>query len=127
MYYGRQSVGIYDPLDTKSAQWGGSTVGRQLGTEMDKASKRVEEQDAQAAAEHNRQVADSYAQGQHERSLQSQEQQRRMYDSQSARMGQQQKYGLLSGLLGGGMGIGGVGRSIQFGDIPDSERRRRGV
>lgn len=36
----------------------------------------------------------------HERALQQQEQQRRAYDSETQRMGQQQKYGLLGGLLG---------------------------
>ena len=35
-----------------------------------------------------------------ERGLQSQEQQRRAYDSETARQSQQQKYGILGGLLG---------------------------
>jgi hypothetical protein len=37
----------------------------------------------------------------HERNLQASEQARRQYDSETARAGQQQKYGLLSNLLGG--------------------------
>ena len=37
---------------------------------------------------------------QHESGLQSQEQRRRQYDSETARMGQEKKYGLLGNLLG---------------------------
>ena len=37
----------------------------------------------------------------HERALQAQEQQRRMYDSQTQRQLGQQKYGVISNLLGG--------------------------
>lgn len=37
---------------------------------------------------------------QHERSLQGQEQQRRAYESETARMGQEQKYNVLGNLLG---------------------------
>lgn len=44
----------------------------------------------------------------HERTLQQQEQQRRMYDSETARQSQQQKFGVLGGLLGGNrISIGG--------------------
>lgn len=42
-----------------------------------------------------------YDQEEHEKGLQSQEQRRRQYESETARMGQQQKYGLLGGLLRG--------------------------
>lgn len=48
----------------------------------------------------------------YERSLQQQEQQRRMYDSETARKSQDQKYGVLGGLLskmGGGPSYGGYG------------------
>lgn len=44
---------------------------------------------------------------QHERSMQQQEQNRRQYDSDTARMGQEKKYGVLQGLvknMGGGYG-----------------------
>lgn len=41
-----------------------------------------------------------YEREQFERGLQSQEQQRRAYDSETARQGQQQKYGVLGGLIG---------------------------
>jgi hypothetical protein len=42
-----------------------------------------------------------YDQQEHEKNLQAQEQQRRQYDSETARMGQDKKYGLLGGLLRG--------------------------
>lgn len=42
-----------------------------------------------------------YDQQEHEKQLQAQEQQRRQYDSETARMGQDKKYGLLGGLLRG--------------------------
>ena len=60
----------------------------------------------------------------HERSLQNQEQKRRMYDSETSRVVQQQKYGLLGGLLGGGGMVGMRSTSRRFGDTPASERRR---
>lgn len=41
-----------------------------------------------------------YEREQFERGLQSQEQQRRQYDSETARHSQQQKYGVLGGLIG---------------------------
>jgi hypothetical protein len=41
-----------------------------------------------------------YDQQEHEKGLQQQEQQRRSYDSETARMGQEQKYGVLGQLLG---------------------------
>lgn len=75
-------------------------------------------EDPNAAFERQQQAA----QAAHERSLQTQEQQRRMYDSQSARIGQRQKFGVLGGLLGGG-GYGGTHFvTRRFGDIPASER-----
>lgn len=52
------------------------------------------------AQEAQRQAMDA-AREQYERSLQMQEQKRRQYDSETARMGQGQKYGVLGGLLGG--------------------------
>lgn len=42
-----------------------------------------------------------YDQQEHEKNLQAQEQQRRQYDSETARIGNQQKYGLLGNLLRG--------------------------
>ena len=42
-----------------------------------------------------------YDQQEHEKRLQMEEQQRRTYDSQTARMGQDKKYGILSNLLRG--------------------------
>ena len=54
----------------------------------------------------------------HERSLQSQEQQRRQYDSASAREGQQQKWGVLGGLLkglGNNSGMSGYSGRMAFG------------
>lgn len=71
-------------------------------------------EDPAAAFERQR----TLAQEAHERSLQNQEQQRRMYDSESARIGQRQKYGVLGGLLGGG-GLGGMRSAMRrFGDTP---------
>ena len=49
------------------------------------------------AAEYGR----AYDQQEHEKGLQAQEQARRQYDSETARIGQEKKYGLLSNLLGG--------------------------
>lgn len=40
-----------------------------------------------------------YDQQEHEKNLQAQEQQRRQYDSETNRMGQQQKFGVLRSLL----------------------------
>lgn len=45
-------------------------------------------------------------QQEHEKGLQQQEQQRRQYDSETNRMGQEQKYGLLGNLLGAPRRIG---------------------
>ncbi len=42
-----------------------------------------------------------YDQQEHEKRLQAQEQQRRQYDSETARQGQEKKYGLLGNLLRG--------------------------
>lgn len=57
-----------------------------------------------AQIEQGENIAGAYGQEmqrqQHESGLQSQEQQRRMFDSQTARMGQEKKYGLLGNLLG---------------------------
>lgn len=52
-----------------------------------------------------------------ERGLQQQEQSRRQFDSETARQGQERKYGVLSGLLGksGGMSGGGMGGYGGFG------------
>lgn len=115
MYFGRQNVGMYDPIDTKKVQWGVGTLGRETGMEMDKSRQQVEAQDSMAARQHAQQMASAAAQEQHERALQAQEQQRRAYESETARMGQQQKYGLLGGLIGGGV--------RRFGDV----RRSRGL
>lgn len=123
MYMGQRSVNLYDPLDVKSLQSGiGGSYGMKIGAEMSKAHGALDAQDAQGRAEHARMQANEQAQVQHERSLQQAEQQRRMYDSQTARDAQTKKYSVLGGLLGGGMGgMGGSRR--QFGDIPASQRR----
>ena len=120
MYFGRQAAGLYDPIDAKKAQYSGSLAGSDAGAEMGKLRQRVDEQDRAAAAEHARRMQDSFAQSQHERGMMQAEQQRRMYDSETARMGQQQKYSVLGGLLGGGMP--GSGRLRRFGDVPASGR-----
>lgn len=57
---------------------------------------REREQGENAAFQYGRE----FDQQEHEKQLQAQEQQRRQYDSETARMGQEQKYGLLGGLLG---------------------------
>jgi hypothetical protein len=57
--------------------------------------------DAQAESENQQARQQSMWQAAHERNLQASEQARRQYDSETARAGQQQKYGLLSNLLGG--------------------------
>lgn len=122
MYYGPRKASVYDPQDVKSAMWSGSSLGRQIGTEMDKWHGVLDAQDAQARAAQQRQQAQQAQQAQHEQSLQAAEQQRRAYESETNRMGQSQKYSLLGGLLSGGMGgMGGMKRT--FGDRPASQRR----
>lgn len=61
-----------------------------------------------------------FAREMHERSLQMQEQQRRMYDSQTARQAQDKKFSVLDGLTrrafggGGGFSIDGRGNRTNF-------------
>ncbi len=107
MYYGPRKASVYDPQDVKSAMYGGSTLGRQVGTEMDKWHSVLDSQDAQARAAHQRQQALQDQQARHEQSLQAAEQQRRAYDSETNRMGQSQKMSLLGGLLGSPRRLGG--------------------
>jgi hypothetical protein len=94
-------MGLYSPQDTKSAVWGGSLIGRDVGSEMQRGHEALDAQDAEGRAEYAKVFANNMAQSAHERGLQSAEQQRRLYDSQTQRLGQQQKYGVLGGLLGG--------------------------
>lgn len=99
MYFGRQATGLYSPEDQNSIMYGGSTLGRHIAQQMANVRPGIEQADAQAAAEHQRSMADSYAQAAHERNLQASEQRRRMYDSETQRMGAQQRNNVLSGLL----------------------------
>jgi hypothetical protein len=101
MYYGPRSHSLYSPQDTKSVQWFGSNVGRDVGSEMQKGHDHISAMDAQAESENQQARQQSMWQAAHERNLQASEQARRQYDSETARAGQQQKYGLLSNLLGG--------------------------
>lgn len=122
MYFGQRTAGMYNPQDTKKAMWGGSIVGRDTGEEMAKGHEALDAQDAAGQMEYAQNRAASQAQNQHEMGLQAAEQQRRMYDSQTARMGQQQKFGLLGGLLRGGGGMGGGVVTRTYGDVPASQR-----
>jgi hypothetical protein len=62
----------------------------------------------------------------HERGLQMQEQQRRLFDSETARQLGEKKYGVLSGLLGGAMGSTPSPRTEMPGFTTDVRGSRRG-
>jgi hypothetical protein len=100
-YMGSRGVGVYDPIDTKKAQWSGSLVGMDRGNEMAKAHEHLDRQDEEGRQEYHQNRAQATWQAAHERNLQASEAQRRQYDSETARMGQDKKYGLLGGLLRG--------------------------
>ena len=100
MYYGPRSYGLYNPQDTKSAQWSGSAIGRDTGAEMQKGHDHISAMDSQAHAEDQQNRQQSMWQASHDRNLQAAEQARRAYDSETARMGQEKKFGVLANLLG---------------------------
>lgn len=99
MYYGPRTYGLYSPQDTKSAMWNAGMAGYDKGAEMSKAHSQLDAQDAQGEQEEAQNRAMGMYQAAHERNLQAAEQQRRAYDSETARQGQQQKWNVLSGLL----------------------------
>jgi len=101
MYWGRQAAGLYSQDDQNKAMYGGSSVGRDTAQYMANMRPKIEEQENQAASEMQQEMMRARGQEDHERNLQAAEQQRRMFDSQTQRMGQAQKYGVLSKLLGG--------------------------
>ena len=74
---------------------------------------------AQQAAAGQQQQAASWERGRemYERGLQGQEQQRRQYDSETARQMGAKKYDVLSGLLGGKMGGGSPSFSWPYGSM----------
>lgn len=83
-------------MDMNYSQYGYQPFGTTRAMLMS-GNDAVRQQGEDMAAEYGR----AYDQQEHEKGLQAQEQARRQYDSETARMGQQQKYGLLSNLLGG--------------------------
>jgi hypothetical protein len=84
MYYGQRNVRMYDPGDIKKISWDVGSHGADVGKEMTKASNTLDEQDARAQQEHDMGM----------------QQQRRAYDSQTARDAQQRKFSVLDGLRG---------------------------
>jgi|688.fasta_scaffold32422_5 hypothetical protein len=100
MYYGQRNVRMYDPGDIKKISWDVGSHGADVGKEMTKASNTLDEQDARAQQEHDMGMQQSMYQAAHERNLQAAEQQRRAYDSQTARDAQQRKFSVLDGLRG---------------------------
>lgn len=99
MYYGPRSVKLYDPQAIKKVSWDVGSVGADIGKEMSKASDHLDAQDAVAQQEHDENRMMGMHQAAHERNLQAAEQQRRAYDSQTARDAQQRKFSVLGDLL----------------------------
>lgn len=99
MYYGPRSVGLYGPLDTKSSMWNAGMAGYDKGAEMSKAHSYLDAKDAEGEQQAAQNQAMGMYQAAHERNLQAAEQQRRAYDSESARQGQQQKWNVIGNLL----------------------------
>jgi len=95
---------MYDPGDIKRISWDVGSYGSDMGKEMSKASDALDAQDARAQQEHDMGMQQSMYQAAHERNLQAAEQQRRAYDSQTARDAQQRKFGVLGELLNRTMG-----------------------
>lgn len=102
----QQLVNLYDPIDIQSAQWKAGMTARDVGDQMERARNQMY---AASAGPDPERVAASDQQNK-ENELMRREQERREYDSMTARMGQNQqsqKMGVLSGLLSGG-GVGGA-------------------
>lgn len=99
MYYGPRTVRMYDPGDIKKISWDVGSHGADVGKEMSKAGDHLSAQDAAAQREHDMGMQQSMYQAAHERNLQSAEQQRRAYDSETTRGAQKQKFGVLQSLL----------------------------
>lgn len=99
MYYGQRNVRMYDPGDIKKISWDVGSHGADVGKEMTKASNTLDEQDARAQQEHDMGMQQSMHQAAHERNLQAAEQQRRAYDSETAREAQNRKFSVLGDLL----------------------------
>lgn len=99
-YMGSRSVGVYDPIDTASAAAGGFSP-RERAAEMQKWHAKMDQQDEEGRQEYQQNRAQANWQAAHERNLQASEAQRRQYDSETARIGTSQKYGLLGNLLRG--------------------------
>lgn len=102
MYYGQRQVNLYDPIDSMSVASGGMSP-RERGAEMQKWHDKLDRQDEKAQQEHDMGMQQSMYQAAHERNLQAAEQQRRAYDSQTARQtaldNQARKYSVLGDLL----------------------------
>jgi hypothetical protein len=90
---------MYDPGDIKKISWDVGSHGADVGKEMSKAADHLSAQDAAAQQEHDMGMQQSMYQAAHERNMQAAEQQRRAYDSETTRTGQQQKFGVLQSLL----------------------------
>lgn len=78
--YGQRTVGLYDPQDSKRAQWGAGMAAREAGYEMDRwHAKFAEEEDAAKQAAAARQAeADQMARAQYEQQMANQ---RAQYDA----------------------------------------------
>lgn len=109
MYYGRQTVGMYDKDDEKNLMYGGSLIGRDAAQNSANNRAGVEADDAAARQEYFQNQMQQQYQAAHERNLQAAEQQRRAFDSQANAAGQAMKYSVLSGLL---RGVGGGSQPI---------------
>ena len=114
----QQTVNMYDPIDTNAVQWKAGMTARDTGAEMEKA-RRALLATSQGPDPYEQRDNDRYAA---EQALMQREQQRREFDSQTARETQREKHSVLRGLLGGGM-TGQKSFSRTFGDNPASHSR----
>ena len=106
----QQTVNIWDPIDVKSSQWKAGMAGREVGQEMEKARDQMY---ANSGGPDPFQEGERQQQ-QNENDLLRREQERREFDSATARMAQGQKMSVLSGLLGGGRGMSGMQGRYRF-------------
>jgi len=99
MYIGPRAMRLYDPADTKKAMWNTGLSGMDNASEMAKGHDHLDAQDAQAAQEESQNRMMGMYQAAHERNLQAAEQQRRAYDSETARQGENRKWNVIGNLL----------------------------
>lgn len=111
----QQNFSLYDPIDTNAVQWKAGMTARDTGAEMEKA-RRAMMASSQGPDPYEQRENARYAD---EQAIMQREQQRREFDSQTAREAQREKHSVLRGLLGGSMG-GQQSFSRTFGDRPAS-------